>query len=383
LEAAQYDLIVVGGGPAGSACAITASPLGVKVLLLEKDRFPRQKVCGEFVSPESLGLLRGLLTIGVLKNALKNGLLKNGLLKDGLPEHGWFRSAPKIVSSRIFLDNKSLTLPVSPPAQSIPRFDLDAALFEAAQNNGVTAQENMAVSEVWRSGLFHVVAAEKTYTARAVVNATGRWSRLTQFDVAGKEKWLGLKAHFTESSPPQSVDLYFFPGGYCGVTPVSANAVNACAMVRSDVAHTLDEVFAKEPRLWQRSRAWQPLFPTVTTSPLYFREPETECDGMLLAGDSAGFIDPFAGDGISLALQSGSLAAQSIIPFLRGSCSLEQVHRQYRAAYRKRFTPAFRNAARLRAALAAPRWVRSAAWAFVSIPRVGKMLVRGTRARSL
>lgn len=369
MEAAQYDLIVVGGGPAGSACAITAARMGAKVLLLEKDRFPRQKVCGEFVSPESLGLL--------------HGLLKNGLLKDGLLEHDLFSSAPQVVSSRIFLDNKSLTLPVSPAAQSIPRFDLDPALFHAAQNNGVTAQEGVAVSEVQRDDLFHVVAAEKTYTARAVVNATGRWSRLTQFDVAGKDKWLGLKAHFTESSPPQSVDLYFFSGGYCGVTPVSATAVNACAMVRSDVAHTLDEVFAKEPRLWQRSRAWQPLFPTVTTSPLYFREPETECEGMLLAGDAAGFIDPFAGDGISLALQSGTLAAQSIITFLRGSRSLEQAHQQYRAAYRKRFTPTFRNAARLRAALAAPRWIRSAAWALAGVPGVGKMLVRGTRARPL
>jgi flavin-dependent dehydrogenase len=377
LEAAQYDLTVVGGGPAGSACAITAARLGAKVLLLEKDRFPRQKVCGEFVSPESLGLLHGLLKEGLLKD----GQLRNSVLKDAGQNGDGFRSAPQILSSRIFLDNKSLTLPVSPPAQSIPRFDLDPALFHAAQNSGVNVQEGVAVSEVKRNDLFHVVAGEKTYTARAVINATGRWSKLTQFEVAGKDKWLGLKAHFTESSPPQSVDLYFFSGGYCGVTPVSARSVNACAMVRSDVAHTLEEVFAKEPRLWQRSRAWQPLFPTVTTSPLYFREPETVCDGMLLAGDAAGFIDPFAGDGISLALQSGTLAAESIVPFLRGSCSVEQAQRQYQAAYRKRFTPAFRNAARLRAALAAPKWVRSAAWAFAAVPGVGKMLVRGTRAR--
>jgi len=387
LEAAQYDLIVAGGGPAGSACAITAARLGAKVLLLEKDHFPRQKVCGEFVSPESLGLLHGLLKDGLLKDGLlKDGMLRNGppangVLKDSRQNDNWFSSAPQVLSSRIFLDNKSLTLPVSPPAQSIPRFDLDPALFQAARNNGVAALEDVAVSEVRRHDLFHVVAAEKTYTARAVVNATGRWSRLTQFDVAGKDKWLGLKAHFTESSPPQSVDLYFFSGGYCGVTPVSANSVNACAMVRSDVAHTLDEVFAMEPRLWRRSRAWQPLFTAVTTSPLYFREPETECGGMLLAGDAAGFIDPFAGDGISLALQSGTLTAESIMPFLRGSCSLEQAHRQYRAAYRKRFAATFRNAARLRAALAAPRWVRSAAWAFAAVPGVGKMLVRGTRAR--
>ncbi len=354
---AQYDLIVVGAGPAGSACAITAARAGAKVLLLEKDHFPRQKVCGEFVSPESLGLLHGLL--------------------DG----GQFQSCAQIVSSRIFLDNKALTLPVKPAAQSIPRFDLDPALFAAARRAGVTACESVIVNEVRRNEVFHVGTTESTYSARAVVNATGRWSKLTQFDVTGKDKWLGLKAHFSEPSPPQSVDLYFFPGGYCGVTPVGPDSINACAMVRADVAHTLEDVFAKEPHLSQRSRAWRPLFATVTTSPLYFREPVTELDGMFLAGDAAGFIDPFAGDGISLALQSGTLVAQSIIPFLRGTCSLEQAHRQYLGAYRKRFTRAFRNAARLRSAFAAPKWIRSAALAFARVPGAGELLVRGTRTR--
>jgi flavin-dependent dehydrogenase len=357
LEAAQYDLIIVGAGPAGSACAITAARAGAKVLLLEKDHFPRQKVCGEFVSPESLGLLYGFL------------------------KNGKFQSCPQVMSSRIFLDNKILALPVSPAAQSIPRFDLDPALFAAAQNAGVTACEGVTVNAVERDEVFNVRTSANTYFARAVVNATGRWSKLTQFDVAGKDKWIGLKAHFTEPSPPQTVDLYFFPGGYCGVTPVGPNSVNACAMVRADAAHTLEDVFTKEARLFQRSRNWQPLFATVTTSPLYFREPETESDGVFLAGDAAGFIDPFAGDGISLALQSGTLAAQSIVPCLRGSCSLEQAHQHYRTAYHKRFAPAFRNAARLRNALAAPKWVRSAALAFAAVPGVGKMLVRGTRAR--
>jgi flavin-dependent dehydrogenase len=357
LEAAQYDLIVVGAGPAGSACAISAARAGAKVLLLEKERFPRQKVCGEFVSPESLGLLHGFM------------------------EDEKFQSCPQVISSRIFLDNKILKLPVAPAAQSIPRFDLDPALFMAAKNAGVTAHEDVAVVEVQQDTIFHVRTAESAYSARAAVNATGRWSKLTQFDVAGKDKWIGLKAHFTEPSPPQSVDLYFFPGGYCGVTPVGPNSVNACAMVRADAAHTLEDVFTKEPHLGQRSRAWQPLFSTVTTSPLYFREPETESEGMFLAGDAAGFIDPFAGDGISLALQSGTLAAQSIVAFLRGPCSLEETHQHYHAAYCKRFAPAFRNAALLRSALAAPKWVRNAALTFAALPGVGKMLVRGTRAR--
>jgi menaquinone-9 beta-reductase len=357
LEAAQYDLVIVGAGPAGSASAITAARAGARVLVLEKDYFPRQKVCGEFVSPESLGLLQDLL-----------------------PDDR-FRLSPRVTSSSIFLDNKFLNLPVSPPARSIPRFDLDVALFEAARLAGATAREGVAVTEVRRNEVFHVVTAADTYKARAVINATGRWSKLTQFDVGENDKWLGLKAHFTEALPPPSVDLYFFAGGYCGVTPVSDHSINACAMVRADVAHTLEEVFARESHLFARSRSWQPLFPTVTTAPLYFREPETESDGMLLAGDAAGFIDPFAGDGISLALQGGTLAAESILPFLRGKCLLAEAHRQYETAYRERFAPVFNNAARLRNALAAPKWVRRAVFALAGTPGVGRMLVRGTRAR--
>lgn len=358
MEAAAYDLIVAGAGPAGSACAITAARASIRVLLLEKDLFPRQKVCGEFVSSESLALL--------------NGLLGEQKLKSYAP----------VDSARIFIDRKCLRLPVAPAAQSIPRFELDARLFESAQRAGAAAREGTTIHEVRRQGeTFLVATSTGAFTAKAVVNATGRWSKLTQFEVAGKEKWLGLKAHFREASPPSSVDLYFFAGGYCGVTPVDGSTVNACAMVRADVARTLEEVFAKEPELQRRSRTWQPVFSTVTTSPLYFREPVTESDSMLLAGDSAGFIDPFAGDGISLALQSGTLAAQALIPFIHGNCGLEQVRQQYRTDYKKRFAPAFRNAARLRSAFAAPKWVRSAALAFAGIPGVGRMLIQGTRAR--
>src|SRR5262249_45378509 len=150
----------------------------------------------------------------------------------------------------------------------------DEALFQAAQNAGATTREGNAIHEVSRKDVFLVKTEEHTFAAKAVVNTTGRWSKLVQFDVAGKEKWLGLKAHFSEPSPPSSVDLYFFPGGYCGVTPVDANSVNACAMVRADVARSLEEVFVQEPELQRRSQNWRPVFPAVTTSPLYFREPE-------------------------------------------------------------------------------------------------------------
>src|SRR5262249_7102596 len=298
-------------------------------------RFPRHKVCGEFVSAESLHLLRSLLGSGPAQT------------------HDFARR-PEVPAARIFLDSKVVSLSVTPPARTIPRFDLDAALLSSARAFGVCVIEGAAVHHAARNGTFTVRAAEAAFTGTAVVNATGRWSQLTQYDVTDKQKWIGLKAHFREQSPPNSVDLYFFSGGYCGVTRVDNETVNACAMVEAGVARSLEEVFASHRELWRRSRNWEPVFPAVTTSPLCFRKPETANQGMLLAGDSAGFIDPFAGDGISLALHAGSLAAESLLPFWDGQCSLEESHQRYRDAYLRRFAPAFRNAARLRRLLALP-----------------------------
>lgn len=356
---ADYDLIVAGGGPAGSACAITAARGSARVLLLEKSCLPRHKVCGEFVSSESLRLLQALL------------------------ERDLFQALPEIASARIFLDGKSFAIPVSPPARSIPRFDLDAALLAAAQNCGVDVQQDKTVSRVTPGEVFRVEVGANTVSARAMVNGTGRWSQLTRFDAAGRQKWIGLKAHFNESQPSSSVDLYFFGSGYCGVQPVSENAINVCAMVRAQAATSLDEVFALHPELWRRSRGWEQRFATITTAGLHFHKPQTEDRGMLLAGDSAAFIDPFVGDGISLALHSGTMAAQSLLPFLTGHCSLADVHRRYAIAYRQRLAPALRNAERLRRVLSAPVWLRSTAMTIAGKKLVGELLVRSTRARTM
>jgi flavin-dependent dehydrogenase len=359
----QYDLIVAGAGPAGSACAITAARTGARVLLLEKDRFPRHKVCGEFVSSESLGLLRSLLEHQKIESL-------------GAASRPW------IASARVFLGEKPLTLPIVPPAQSIPRFELDAALFDSARREGVQAQEDVTVRAVEQNGWLTVRTEDSSFTARAVVNATGRWSQLTQYAVPGKTKWIGLKAHFREAAPANSTDLYFFPGGYCGVQPVEKDTINACAMVQAGLAKSWEEVFARHCALWRRSRDWEMCSPEVTTSPLYFRKPETQHRGMILVGDSAGFIDPFAGDGISLALNTGTLAAQCLTAFLEARCSWNEAHRKYRALYFKHLAPAFRNAAGVRVLLSAPSWLRSGLVRLVALPPIACLIVKRTRAKT-
>jgi flavin-dependent dehydrogenase len=360
LETATYDLIVAGAGPAGSACAITAARAGAKVLLLDKDRFPRHKVCGEFVSPESLELLDRLLGLGR------------------------FADKPQISKARVFSGASEISLPISPAAWSIPRFELDAALLQAAQRAGVKICDATTIGQIQQKEDFRVFTRYMTFSAQAVVNATGRWSHLTPRTPAknkNKPKWIGVKAHFQEINAAPSVDLYFFKGGYCGVQPVSENAVNACAMVRADVAHWLEEVFPLQPALFQRSRNWKPLFAEVTTSPLDFHAPRPLMNGMILAGDAAAFIDPFAGDGISLALHSGTLAAECLTSFFHGQCSLQQAQKQYATEYKRRFTAAFRNAARVRMVLSAPAVVRSSLLRVAAWKPIARTIVRSTRIR--
>ena len=368
LSAKHYDLVVIGGGPAGTAAAIVGGRNGRRVLLLERGRFPRHKVCGEFVSAESLALLKALLD----------------------SQHtSPLRDAIQIPEARLFLDRRTLTTVVDPPAASIARLDLDLALWDSAGKAGVDARQQITVQNVSGTGPFHIATNAGEFEARGVINASGRWSNLNASPPKAEqqERWIGLKAHFAEPSPNASVDLYFFDGGYCGVQPVEIDGahskngrVNACAMVRADVASTLTEVFARHDALLERSRRWHPLSDPVTTSPLIFRKPQPARDGILRAGDAAGFVDPFVGDGISLAIRSGSLAAECVMPFLASEISLQHAIQLYCGTYEQRLSPVFRVSSTLRRMLALPRSVRIPVLYFLTkTPSVARYMVRKTR----
>jgi len=118
----------------------------------------------------------------------------------------------------------------------------------------------------------------------------------------------------------------------------------------------------------------------VSTSPLTFREPEPVEGNILQVGDAAAFVDPFVGDGISLALRSGALAAQCLLPFFAHSISLSEAAEAYAHAYRRRLLPVFRNSSKLRRLLGLPRSVRRVVGRLLeATPAASRLLVRMTR----
>lgn len=359
----MYDLAIVGGGPAGTAAAITAARAGMTVLLLERGRFPRHKVCGEFVSAESLSILQSLLAAR----------------EDPTP------IGPHIDRARLFIDHAVLDTVVDPPAQSIARYELDDRLWHAAIRSGVDAEQQLTTTRIAGDGPFTIHTSVGEFAARSLVDASGRWSNLNQqlgIDPTEK-KWIGLKAHFTEPHPISSVDLYFFENGYCGVQPLRQNGhseVNVCAMVRSDVASSLPEVFACHAALRERSRTWRQTTEVVSTSPLLFRTPQPTRGNVIYAGDAAGFVDPFVGDGISLALRSGTLAADCLAQFCSGKISLKDAAQNYCAAYNDRLLPVFQTSSKIRRLLALPYPARAVLLLlFGNVPALTRYLVRRTR----
>jgi len=357
----EYDLAIVGGGPAGSAAAITAARNRASVVMFDSSEFPRQKVCGEFVSAESLGVLRD-----ILQEHERAGEI--------------LRDAPMIARARIFASGHAAETVIQPAGLSIPRTVLDLLLWERAQRAGVCGHSKCEVLSLSGLGPFTVTTAQGEFSAKAVILCTGRWSRFSDSaSLPAGPKWIGIKAHYREPRPAASTDLYFFDHGYCGVQPVASETVNVCALVRSDSATTLEAVFQHSAELQARAAEWERVTSPVTTAPVVYRTPTCLDDNMLLAGDAAGFIDPFAGDGISLALRSGKAAAECLGAFLAGEASLSVACGKYEAAYRQQFAPLIAASSRVRTLISLPEIARLVVLQALRIPGVLPYVIRKTR----
>lgn len=346
----SFDLAIVGAGPGGSAAAIIAARAGARVLLIEKDQFPRHKVCGEFISSESASLLADLIGAD---------------------------DAPLFDRVRLFRGERVHEGRLSSPASSMTRSDLDHSLLRSAIEAGTSVVLDRILEVTADGGQFVLRGKAGVYRASAVINAAGRWSELREDRSLPIQRFIGIKQHMRETAPPLSTDLYFFAGGYCGVQPVGPDTINVCALVDAAAATSFDEILRRAPALARRAHNWQPLFAPIITAPITFGWPTPVTRGMANVGDAAAFIDPFLGDGISIALQTGVMAAQPLLRAVTGKVSFNHALQAYAQEYDSRVAPALRRAARLR------RWSRSRlAWQAMRLPRAINLAAALTRVKT-
>jgi geranylgeranyl reductase family protein len=316
------DAVVVGAGPAGAATAILLAEQGLSVVLLDRARFPRSKICGEYLSPEGRRILNRL---GVLETLEARGARPlrgmRILAPDGTVLVGDYPADGSRHGDR-------------PHALAVRRHALDLALVERAREAGVTVREGVRVVDLLREGrrVAGVVAepvepgtrraAAERLPARLVVAADGRASVVVQrLGLRRPHRWLRRLALVADvegaSGDPERGEIVLAPPAYSILNPVTAGVGNLSLVIpveegrryKANLAGYFDGVTRALPGFRDRLRHARRVGPVRALGPLAYRVDGPREDGVVLVGDAAGFLDPFTGEGIYAALRSAELAA--------------------------------------------------------------------------
>lgn len=315
-----WDAAVVGGGPAGAATAVHLARAGFAVVLADRSRFPRDKPCGEFLSPAATPLLEEL----------------------GVREAVDAAGAGRIARVRIHAHGAApleLRFPAAPPSPgwgySLSRRRLDAILLEAARAAGVRVLEGARVEAlVFEAGAVRGVDVRgpdgqpRPIHARLVVGAGGRncpvARELGLRRTAGPRRY-DLLAHWDGVSGGLEPECALHVGraGYVAAAPVEDGRLNVNCVVHqralrgpADPPAVYREALAGHAALHALTSGGSPA-PLAASDVTPLRAPRATADGALLVGDSALFLDPFTGQGIYLALRSAALAAPVAATALR------------------------------------------------------------------
>ena len=318
---------MIGGGPAGSAAALAALLEGGAADVVERSKFPRHKVCGEFLSPEIAPVLERL---GVW-NAF---LLQN---------------PARIQRMELHFGAKPVVAKLPEPAYGLSRFAYDQLLHSSAIERGA------------RSLL------EASAEGGTRILTTGRRAE------AKGNRIFGFKAHYT-GPVHDAVELYFFRGCYVGVNCVENGVTNVCGLgpekLLNEVQFDIDDLVQTSPALRARLQPLSRSMKWMHVGPLVFQNQlnGTPEPGVYLAGDALSFVDPFTGSGLLAAAITGELAGSYAA---RGISSAE-----HRNACRKALAKPFGMSSLLRK-VARTRWAEYLA-PFVH----GEWLYRLTRPRT-
>lgn len=362
-----WDVIVIGAGPAGSAAAIASVRTGLRTLLLDRSAFPRTKVCGGCVSPAGLRLL-----------------------------HACGVSVPMTQVSGLTLWSRGRSAPMRTHAGGVvERSELDRELARAATRTGATFFDECSARVASHNARGVVVQAthrgeQRTLRARVVICAGGLQARsLEGVPELATEVWTRSRMGLGTLAQPQALDttmlcehaitMLVAPRGYVGFArlhdgrwDIAAaveramldDAGGAAAAIASIVAHASgDDTFARQVG---RLTGWK-------GTPLLTRRREhVEAPGIFVAGDAAAYAEPFTGEGMTWAMETGLRAGECASQMARGVYEAGS----YQAWWRQRIATQQRRAMRLARVLRVPGLVHAGVRVAGASERVARLLTR-------
>jgi flavin-dependent dehydrogenase len=321
------DIAILGGGLAGSAAAILLARAGRDVLLIERESAPQHKVCGEFLSQEALTYLNLLGLDAAALTALGAVPIRSVRLA-----HGTGVSHAQ--------------LPFA--ARSLTRRILDAALLQLAEASGARVLRSTRALSLdpiptgWSILLEDSTATKGTLTAATALLATGKHDLSKRPRPKGKQPNLVAFKMYFRLTPQQAaaleshVELILFRGGYAGLQPVEDGVANLCCLVDRAALQRIGGRWPDLLRIMQHDCALlrerldhaTPLLdkPLAIASIPYGYVRPTATDGLWSLGDQAAVIPSFTGDGMSIALHSGTLAAAMLLRGQTPAAFQHQLH---------------------------------------------------------
>jgi len=315
-----FDVIIIGGGLAGLCNAIHLSKEGMKVLLIEKNEYPKHKVCGEYISNEVLPYLKFLeinpFDFGAVKiTNFELSTTKNQVISAKLPLGGF----------------------------GISRYQFDFILSEKAKSKGVLLLQDSVIDLAFENNRFTVHTKQNnSFHSKIVIGAFGKRSlldvKMERDFIKKKSPYLGVKIHVKGDFSENLVALHNFTGGYCGVSKVENNTINLCYITNfssfkkyKNISDFQEQVVFKNHFLKEIFNNTTPLFEKpLSISQISFETKKPVEKHMIMCGDSAGMIHPLCGNGMSMAIQSAQIASGLILSFLKGEIKTrEELEKRY------------------------------------------------------
>ena len=322
------EIIIIGGGLAGLTAGIHLSKKGVSVVIIEKNDYPKHKVCGEYLSNEVLPYFEWLdLNLSSLNpvniNEIQLSTKKGSTIKTKLPLGGL----------------------------GISRYELDFYLYKKALSNGCKILIEEVEKINFRNNKFSITTSNSTLLiADFVIGAYGKRSnidvRLNRNFIQQKSPWLAVKGHYFLNFPNDLVGLHNFNGGYCGVSKVENNVVNICYLTKytsfkehKNIHDFQNLVLRQNPHLNELFSNATLLFEKpLTISQISFAEKLQIENHILMVGDTAGLIHPLCGNGMAMAIHSAKLVSELIIDYTSDTIKTRmELEKQYEKNWSSNF----------------------------------------------